>query len=60
VEHLQLNFCIKVEDTKGCKGGEHCQGKRTTIHKNTSGSTIIHKGASNGKSTLKDNGDGKA
>ncbi len=45
---------------KRCKEGERCCKGRTTIHKSVIESTTSHKGANNGRSIAKGDGDGVA
>jgi hypothetical protein len=51
-------FCGGVDNAKGCKGGECCCDRTKIIHKSVGGSTTRHKGASDGGSIAKGDGDG--
>jgi len=47
-----------IDSAKGRKGGKHCCGGRTIIHRSKCGCITSHKGAGDGRSTTK--GDGNA
>ncbi len=53
-------LCGSTDSANKCSGGECCWGRSTSIQRGASGSTIIHIGVSDGKSTTKGDGDGKA
>ncbi len=53
-----VTFCGNVNGAKGCKGGERCCSGTTTIHKSVGGSIARCKGASDGISIMKGDGDG--
>jgi hypothetical protein len=55
---LRSNIFWKHRNVKGCKGKECCCKGRTIIHKSAIESTASHRGANNGRSTMKGNRDG--
>jgi len=57
VSPLRSRECV-TNSAKGCKGGKRCFARRTIIHRSVVEHTISHKGANNGKSITKADGDG--
>ncbi len=53
-------FCGNINNANRCRGGECCWGGSITIQRGANGSTIIHIGVGDGRSTTKGDGDGKA
>ncbi len=51
-------FCGGTNSAKGLKEGKCCCKGRTTIHKSVVKSTTSHRGANNGRSIVKGDGDG--
>ncbi len=56
----RVSFCGGLDGVEGHKGREHYWARKTTIHRSAIENTTSHKGADNGKNTMKGNGDGVA
>jgi hypothetical protein len=53
-----VTFCGGINSAKGRKGGKGCCKGRIVVHRNAIESIASHKGADNGTSTMKGDGNG--
>jgi hypothetical protein len=56
---MEQHFCGSKDIAKGHKGGKHCWGGRIVIHRSASRNITSHRGAGDGKSTTKGDGEGE-
>jgi hypothetical protein len=59
-DKTEEHCCESTDNVEGCKGEECCCARRTIIHRNVVDSATSHRGANNGRSTTKVDGNGAA